>query len=143
MSKLMHLIYASKAKLDFTDEDIVLLLNQAREKNQSLGVTGMLLYEQGCFIQVLEGNEKEVTTLFDEIKADSRHEKVTTIIFEALADRQFGDWTMGYVDLHKDELRQIEGMNDFFEAQSCLTTLDAGRAKKILSAFSSGSWRLK
>ncbi len=143
MSKLTHLIYASKAKVDFTDEDIVLLLSKAREKNKSLGITGMLLYEAGGFIQVLEGDEQQVKELFDQIKADHRHEKVTTIIFEALAHRQFSSWTMGYGCFDKDELYQIDGMNDFFDTQSCLTNLDAGRARKILSAFSDGHWRLK
>ncbi|MCA9058063.1 MAG: BLUF domain-containing protein, partial [Planctomycetaceae bacterium] len=52
---LVHLIYASAATVEFTHEDILALLKQAKAKNAPLGVTGMLLYEDGSFFQVLEG----------------------------------------------------------------------------------------
>ncbi|WP_428622995.1 BLUF domain-containing protein [Sedimenticola sp.] len=99
MSELMHIIYASKATIDFPKDDIVALLEKARNKNESLNVTGMLLFDDGSFLQVLEGEEETVDRLFSEISSDSRHNKIVKIISEAIPERQFNDWTMGYASI--------------------------------------------
>jgi hypothetical protein len=142
MSSLIHTIYASRAVNDFSTDEIVNLLSKARKKNASLGVTGMLLYDDDTFFQVLEGQDKVLDQLFSEISADKRHHQVTKIISEAISKRQFSDWSMGYAAISSDELRTIEGMNDFFTKQNCLAKIDAGRAKKLLKAFALGRWRL-
>ena len=143
MSELMHLIYASKATIDFSDDDIVDLLTKARKNNQSLNVTGMLLFEKGSFLQVLEGEEETVNKLFTKISRDKRHANIVNIISEAISERYLSDWSMGYVSISRSELEKIEGMNDFFKGGSCLADIDKGRAKKILNAFAGGRWRLK
>ena len=141
MAELMHLIYASKASTDFSKDDIVVLLEKARNKNESLNVTGMLLFDNGGFLQVLEGEEETVNQLFSVISSDSRHRNIVKIISEAIPERQFDDWTMGYASISRQELAKIEGMNDFFTGKTCLADVDKGRAKKILNAFANGRWR--
>lgn len=142
MSSLIHTIYASRAVNDFSQDGIVDLLSKARTKNASLGITGMLLYDDGSFFQVLEGEEAALDQLFSEISDDKRHQQVAKIISEAIPKRQFSDWSMGYAAISSDELKTIEGMNDFFTEQNCLAEIDAGRAKKLLKAFAQGRWRL-
>lgn len=142
MSDLIHTIYASRAVTDFSKDDIVNLLSKARKKNASLGITGMLLYDNGSFFQILEGEEAVVDQLFSEIADDKRHHQVAKIISEAIPTRQFSDWSMGYAAISSNELKTIEGMNDFFTKQNCLAKIDAGRAKKLLKAFAQGRWRL-
>ncbi|MGB5444450.1 MAG: BLUF domain-containing protein [Psychromonas sp.] len=143
MSELMHLIYASKATIDFSDDDIVDLLTKARKNNHSLNVTGMLLFDKGSFLQVLEGEEETVNKLFTKISRDKRHANIVSIISEAISERYLNDWSMGYVSISRSELEKIEGMNDFFKDGSCLADIDKGRAKKVLNAFAGGRWRLE
>lgn len=142
MSELIHLIYASKAAVDFSDRDIVELLSKSRKNNHSLGLTGMLLFDNGSFLQVLEGVEESVNTLFKEISRDKRHANIVKIITETIPERHFNDWSMGYASISRKELEEIEGMNDFFRGSTCLADIDKGRAKKIITAFSNGRWRL-
>ena len=103
----------------------------------------MLLYISGSFFQVLEGDEVTLEKLFAHISLDPRHKNVTKIIQEPIAQRDFGDWTMGFSDGNPSELKMIEGLNDFFRQGNSLTTLEAGRAKKLLSAFAQGRWRAR
>lgn len=142
MSNLMHLIYASRGARPLSKGEIVALLRHARGKNSGLNITGMLLYDEGSFLQVLEGEEAVVNDLFAQIAGDDRHDSIVTIINEAIPHRQFADWSMGYAELSRSELGQIDGMNDFFEGRRCLADIDSGRAKKILDAFAKGRWRL-
>ncbi len=142
MSDLIHCIYASAARAGLAEADLAVLLRLAREKNQRLGLTGMLLYVQGSFFQVLEGPPAVVDALYETIAADERHDRITKIIREPIPKRHFADWTMGFSRLTQAELAGIAGTNDFFHGGSSLDQLDAGRAKKLLTAFHKGRWRM-
>jgi len=137
---LIHIIYASAESRSLSQDDLDLILRQSRRNNARLGITGILLYAEGSFFQVLGGPAEAVDTLYETIAADPRHCKVTQIIREPIARRVFQDWTMGYSRLTKAELRDIDGLNDFFADATCFTELDPGRAKKLLKAFIAGRW---
>lgn len=138
---LIHCIYASAATASLGPRALRALLSRARENNGRLEVTGVLLYVDGSFLQVLEGETEVVDELFLQIAGDPRHHNVTEIIREPIARRAFPDWSMGYAAVTRSELVAISGCNDFFAGASCLDRVDAGRAKKILHAFASGRWR--
>ena len=142
MNSLYHLIYASKETHKVSEDEILELLSQSRQANKKLSITGMLLYNESSFFQVLEGEKDIIENLFAHIAKDKRHEKVTKIIFEVIPERKFSEWSMGYSIVSSRDLNAIEGMNDFFSGGNCLCDLDNGRAKKLLSAFSDGRWRL-
>ena len=99
MPQLIQLIYSSAAKHLFSPDELTELLQNARHKNMRHGVTGILLYTDGSFFQVLEGEETIVDDIFASISRDERHKQVTVIIREPIAKRSFGDWTMGYADI--------------------------------------------
>lgn len=140
---LAHLIYASTATPEFNPADLPTILQKARRRNAEQSVTGMLLYTSGSFFQVLEGAEATLAELFALISADPRHKNVTKIIHEPIANRAFGDWTMGYSQIDAAELESIEGFSDFFLQSNSLASLPPGRAKKLLAAFSQGRWRAR
>ena len=117
------------------------ILQVSRVNNEQLGVTGMLLYQNGSFFQVLEGEKKTVETLYEKIVLDSRHERSIKIIFEPIQERSFSHWTMGYASLSNEDLQTIEGLNDFFTEGRSLIELCETRAKILLSAFKEGRWR--
>jgi hypothetical protein len=106
-------------------------------------LTGMLLHcdRDGSFFQVLEGESAATDQLFQKILRDERHSHVTLIIREPIAERSFGDWSMGFSSVSPEKLRKVPGLNDFFQKGLSFRELDAGRAKKLLIAFSEGRWR--
>ncbi len=140
---LIHCIYASTAQSGFRESDIPALLEKARIANAAHGLTGMLLYINGSFFQVLEGHAKDVDIAFDHISRDPRHTRVTLIIREPIASRRFGDWTMGYHTVDPLDAGVLIGENDFFKSASCVPQIGSGRARKLLGAFALGSWRLQ
>jgi blue light- and temperature-responsive anti-repressor len=142
MSRLIHLIYNSVATEPFSDDTMTALLAKARSKNAALGITGMLLHVDGCFFQVLEGPEDAVNALAETIRQDARHGHMTSIINEPIARRAFSEWTMGYANMDANKIGEVEGLNDFFGAGKVLAGLDAGRARKLLTAFKDGRWRV-
>ena len=140
---LIHCIYTSAASREFETEELAELLRASRENNARLGLTGMLLYAEGTFFQVLEGQPDVVDELYTKIKRDRRHEQVTLIIKETIDERYFDDWTMGFHKISREELAGIMGVNDFFLYDSVLNKIDAGRARTLLTAFREGRWRQK
>ncbi len=138
---LIHCIYSSAATIKFSDDDIIALLEKSRTSNSQLDVTGMLLFEDGSFLQILEGTPEAIADLYKKISADKRHNNVTKIIQEPIEERSFSEWTMGYSGITRKELKEIDGLNDFFSSKKCYTELDENRTKKLLKAFKDGKWR--
>jgi hypothetical protein len=137
---LIHCIYSSAATHDFGHAELEVLLNKARNFNALNGLTGMLLYSEGSFFQVLEGDEAVVDALYEKIEADGRHEQVTKIVREPIHKRAFAAWTMGFSNVSREDLARMDGCNDFFTKARCFAELDSGRAKKLLAAFRDGRW---
>ena len=138
---LIHCVYSSVQSVEFSPEDIAELLDIARTNNAKLGITGMLLYDKGAFFQLLEGPISVVCPLLEKIQKDERHEHFVKIIQEDITERDFSEWTMGYSGIKSDELRNIEGLNDFFGSGKRYVDLDEGRAKTLLKGFRAGKWR--
>jgi hypothetical protein len=139
-SRLIHCIYASAATRHFTTRELTTLLRRARDNNARLDITGMLLHAEGSFFQVVEGPGDAIDRLYASIEADPRHEQVTLIIREPISRRMFADWSMGFHDVSREQLGEMEGVNDFFGTRA-VTAIDAGRARKLLAAFRDGRWR--
>jgi hypothetical protein len=137
----IHLIYVSEARVAFKPKDLHELLTKARLNNEALGVTGVLLYVDGFFFQVLEGDEGVVQTLYEKILADVRHTRVSKLIAEPIEEPDFADWSMGYAEVGRGDLARIPGLKDFFTSGSSLNELGAGRASALLEAFREGRWR--
>jgi hypothetical protein len=89
-------VYVSAAVVPFSEPQLDALLCVSREVNRRLDVTGMLLYEDGNFMQYLEGSKESVTGLRDKIYADPRHRGIITVVHEERGERQFKDWSMGF-----------------------------------------------
>jgi Sensors of blue-light using FAD len=138
---IIHCIYSSRAIGGFVHADLVRLLEASRTNNAAHGITGILLFVENSFFQVLEGPEGEVDDIYRSIARDVRHDRVTQIIREPIARRDFADWTMGYVSMDLAEVGSLIGENDFFSAATCLERVDQGRARKLLNAFAAGRWR--
>ena len=141
MSLLVHCIYTSCQTHPMSGAEIDALLNHSRESNARHGISGVLISAGGWFMQVLEGEPQKIDELYAKILVDSRHTRVTRIILEAIPHRYFGDWTMGLSHLNSADLAQIINDGDAEQREAMLASVDEGRAKKLLRAFSEGRWR--
>ena len=97
---LVRLLYASRA-VDASPAAIEAILTSARQHNHESGITGILVYGGGVFMQGMEGGRQAVSDLYGTIQRDARHKDVVLLHYEEIAERRFGGWTMGQVNLSK------------------------------------------
>jgi hypothetical protein len=96
---LVTLIYVSSAVRSLTDSDIQKILRASREANGKKQITGLLLFKDGNFMQVLEGDAHAVDELHKRISSDPRHTRIITLLRSPIHTRRFSDWKMGFKDI--------------------------------------------
>lgn len=97
---LVRLLYASRA-VDTSPEAVEAILAQSRQHNTACGITGILCYGAGVFLQGIEGGRTAISELYGHIQRDPRHKDVVLLYYEEISERRFGGWTMGQVNLSK------------------------------------------
>ena len=97
---LVRLLYASRA-VDSSAPAIEAILAQLAPHNTASGITGILCYGGGVFLQAIEGGRDAVSELYGHIQQDPRHKDVVLLHYEEISERRFGGWTMGQVNLSK------------------------------------------
>lgn len=139
---MIQLIYVSVACAPFSHDELLELLGQARRKNTSLGVTGMLLHEEGTFLQILEGAVGMVGGLYRTIRDDPRHDRHTVLWRRDVEEPTFAGWSMGFADADRDSLRGMPGYCDFFHPSYFLESgrADGSKAYAVLSRFRKGAF---
>jgi hypothetical protein len=135
---MFRIIYVSSASKYFDLSEIETMLDLAREKNARIGITGMLLYKDGNFLQCLEGEEEAVTKLANIIQNDPRHIGFLVLMRCPAERRLFPDTPMGFHDLAAEPLIQHPGFTDFIDSPLTRATfsLDPSRSLNLLSLFS-------
>lgn len=94
-ASVYQILYRSRATQPFSETQLQELLAWSRAHNTELNITGLLLYSDGRFVQVLEGPEAAVLALYARIQNDPRHSQVVTVREGLCSERRFADWTMG------------------------------------------------
>lgn len=102
--RLLRLTYASRAAEWLSREDLREIARAAQTRNRKLGVTGLLLYVEGDFLQVLEGPASAVDRLYELIENDPRNKWVTRLSTERIIRRAFEDWSMGCFEVGLDDI---------------------------------------
>jgi hypothetical protein len=96
---LVRLLYASRAAASLDADGFNAIVKRCRTNNPPLGVTGVLCFSGGLFMQVLEGGRSVVNRLYNDIVADPRHSDVVLLSYEEIGERRFAGWSMGQVNL--------------------------------------------
>ena len=112
---LYTLVYKSTALVELDRYELNPLLHQARARNKRLKITGLLLYANKRFLQVLEGEEKNVLSLYSEIQQDPRHTKLEVLMQNPIDKRMFPDWSMGYRKIDPNEYKNIPALSMFID----------------------------
>lgn len=121
---LYRLVYISKASKDLDDRELAEILSVSRERNSRKEITGLLLFVDGGFLQVLEGEKNQVEKLYEHIGLDSRHFTVKRLQSGETGERLFGDWSMAYSPISPEEKRTLVGDGDFFAKFSASSASD-------------------
>lgn len=95
---LVRLLYASRT-VDTPEQTVAQILGASRDKNLQSGVTGVLVCGGPVFLHVLEGNRRAVSNLYGHIQRDPRHTDVELLLLQDIAERRFGAWALGVVNV--------------------------------------------
>ena len=137
---LIELVYVSAASTSFTRPGLMALMEKARLRNREQNVTGVLLHDDGSFLQVLEGEESVVSATFEKIAADSRHGKVQVLSRRPIEQRTFGDWSMGVLWVDQHAGREL-GLNRYMRTGYTGGGLGSALVARVLNAFRDGNYR--
>jgi hypothetical protein len=96
---LVRLMYASRAAESLGHDELSAIVKKSQTRNVELGVTGVLCFSGGVFLQALEGGRNAVNALYNKITQDRRHHDVVLLIYDEVPERRFAGWSMGSVNL--------------------------------------------
>jgi len=133
---LYSVTYVSSANAEFNEIALQELLQKARHNNARDGLTGMLLFKGGNFMQVLEGEEQIVRNRFRIIANDPRHKGALALLQGPIPARSFTDWSMGFQHLSTADA-SIPGYSQFLNTPLTSPAFadQPSQAKKLLLMF--------
>ena len=136
MNKPLHqILYVSTATMELSPEELEVILLSARRNNTANQITGMLLYKNGGFMQVLEGEEETLRVTFERICQDSRHKGVLTLLDQPIEQRDFADWAMSFRHLQDSDLKSMPGHSLFMDGASLEGLADGSDARLLMLNF--------
>lgn len=109
---MIRLTYLSRSVQPFSADDLLTLLTVCHRNNTARGLTGMLLYGNGTFLQCIEGEEAAVDRLMQTLAADPRHTDIRTVRREIIDSRLYSDWSMGFERVTDKTLAAVPGLRD-------------------------------
>jgi hypothetical protein len=137
MSPLFQIVYVSTAVEHLTKDQLRDLLKASHQRNTKAGITGLLLYKDGNFMQVLEGEEPAVRNLFKKITKDSRHHGIICLLQAPIQHRYFPNSSMAFRDLNSAESKAIPGYSEFLNTplNGALLAKDLPQCQRLLLVF--------
>ena len=114
---MIQVTYISRTQAPMSAEALLDLLMQCRENNSKSDITGLLLYGNETFLQVLEGEESVVDALVSQILDDTRHADIEVISRKPIDQRDYAEWRMGFDLVSNEGLAEVRGLTDFGAAK--------------------------
>ena len=140
---MKQLIYTSSASSGLGAKALAKIMASAQSNNEMSGVTGLLMYHDGTFIQLLEGEASAVDATFSRIRADRRHLRVLKLREQEGQDRLFPDWAMALARPDPTLEASGRGLKSFDKVIATLSSLRDGetdpRVLQLLHAFVEGA----
>lgn len=117
---MYYLIYISAAKAGVGEVEMHDILTEAILNNELHNLTGLLVYNDAMFIQMLEGEKKDVEFIYEKIKKDERHFDVRILSSGPSVQRYFPHWRMALEVTLEKTFRQLEAFESLNEASNFL-----------------------
>jgi hypothetical protein len=118
-----RLIYSSEATAEMARSDLQQMLEESRIRNARRDITGVLVFVDGVFLQVLEGERDDVDDLMQSIRRDPRHKDIKVFHEEEIDRRAFASWRMAYLSPRAEEVAAWAGLEGAGSIEGVLTTL--------------------
>jgi Sensors of blue-light using FAD len=137
MDSLYQIVYTSTATEPFSKAELTELLKGSVRRNTRAGITGLLLFQSGAFMQVLEGEKASLMELFERISHDPRHHRILRLTQGPIKERNFPSAAMAFRDLDSPELRKLPGYSEFLNTplNGELLAKDLPACKRLLFLF--------
>ena len=133
---MISITYVSSAVSRFNETGLLDLVDQCQQNNKRLGITGILVYSDGNFMQVIEGADLPTLALYERIRRDVRHKDVTTVHHQSIEVCEFAGWSMAYNILPPKALRINRLPQAFLDrARQRPLPLPQGSASSLVCAF--------
>jgi hypothetical protein len=131
-SPIFQLLYMSSARPELTEEALLEILSESQQRNAAREVTGLLLHADGSIIQIIEGTESTVETLFSKIERDQRHHQIMVLSRKFVETRDFPEYKMGFKRASTQLLNEeLPGFSNIVESRTLpKVTLD-GLSKHV------------
>ena len=101
---LFRLIYSSEAAPGLAAAEFEAMLAESRIRNRAHGITGVLVFVEGAFLQILEGEKDDVLDLMQRIERDPRHSGIKVFYKQEVDERAFASWNMAYLSPSVEEV---------------------------------------
>jgi hypothetical protein len=142
---MIQLSYISKQTYPLSNAEVRDILQRSVSNNSSKGITGMLIFYRGTFLQVLEGDQKLVTELYERLRLDRRHKEVQLIDKKEVNAPSFSSWGMGFVDVQEifnnGDRDFVSYFVDAAAEQAKNPNEVSERIERIIERFKHGAWR--
>lgn len=119
---LKTICYVSSAKQNLSIIDQQFIFDQTLKKNTSLDISGVLVFNEGNFMQIIEGENDKISILYDKIKEDSRHHNIIEIINNPVKEKLFEGFETGYA--------VINNLKGLYSLQVYLNLLNQSNIRK-------------
>lgn len=83
-------------------QDVENITACAKATNADYDISGVLLVHDKRFLQILEGDQKDLENLMSSISNDDRHKNIEILVDEKVAQKSFAEWGMATFDLSDD-----------------------------------------
>lgn len=136
MSNLLSLVYVSSATHLLSVAEMDYLVEQAHQRNLSIGITSLLLYNGGNFMQCLEGPGQPVEQTIQRIQAHPSHRSLIELFREPISERAYGDWPMAFLDIDGHGLSRPRVEESHLHARlQPRPEHQTSRSEKLMTAF--------
>lgn len=130
-STIWSIVYVSTATSLLSEDELESLLSASRLKNEQIGITGILLYHDGNFMQIIEGPKQAVVKLYAQIRGDALHKNLITLLDCPVEERLFAGWWMEFRNLNKLSVEELENASPYLE-KSLLSDVYVNQPNKSL-----------
>ncbi|OJW14426.1 MULTISPECIES: BLUF domain-containing protein [unclassified Mucilaginibacter] len=103
------IVYVSKSAYPMHENQLLDILHSSRIHNAALKISGVLLYSEGTFIQLLEGKDNFIDALYKRIQADERHKNIITLVDRSTPEKSFEQWLMGFAVTDANKTEKLVG----------------------------------
>jgi len=115
---LYTIIYISESSKDISEKDLEQILTSSRANNSTVGISGMLIFKNGEFMQALEGEKEAIEKLMARIDQDDRHDNITILSQKPIPNRHFKNWSMGFENISDDRSKGQVELSSFLSSSS-------------------------